>query len=583
MKNRIVWILFALPLISFAQQQREADWPAAAAEWFYNQRTYPSGQIPLGARVQAMAEIDRIDRAARGKQPLAITANPASWTFIGPRPTADLEPKQVFSGRVAAITIDPRDNNTIYLGSASGGVWKSTDGGANWKPLGDDQPSLSIGAIALDPKNPDIVYVGTGEQNFSGNNYYGAGILKSTNGGSSWTNIQGPFLHAYIGGMSVSPANSQVLLCSVGNVFSLSTTGIWRSADAGANWTRVLNGVATAVAFDPTNGNIAYAALGDDRGSSSNGMYRSTDGGQTWTAIRGSGANVLPGSSAGRIAFSISPTTPTTLYAALADLHTVHLLDIYKSTDSGGTWNALKAPDICVEGQCDYDIAISIHPKNPNVVYAAGDHAMARTLDGGATWSQLLDPGSFAGPNGVGIHVDEHVLTFTPDGTKLFLGNDGGVFSTTDVLVSQITQINWTELNDTLAITQFYPGLAIHPTNVNRALGGTQDNRTQLYTGGVGWQSVTCGDGGSAAFDPSLPSIAFAICTHSDTVTLFRSTDSGTSWLRSEVRNQPGRSGYLHPAVRSGHSQPSKWLLRHIPALPSRAIRAGNLPLFRRI
>ena len=167
-----------------------------------------------------------------------------SWTSIGPQPTS-AGTIFVTSGSVNSIAIDPRNSKTIYVGSAEGGVWKTTNGGTTWKSLTDSQPSLANGAIALDPSNSEIVYVGTGEENFAIDSYYGAGILKSTNAGATWKNIVGPFLHAYIGGIAVSPSNNQVLLCA-------SNIGIFRSTDGAETWTRVLDGIGTAVLFDPT-------------------------------------------------------------------------------------------------------------------------------------------------------------------------------------------------------------------------------------------------------------------------------------------------------------------------------------------
>src|SRR5258708_17770304 len=185
---------FCIPC--FAQERERDDHQRERDEWFYSQRSYPRTQIPTGARLSAIAEIKRIDRAVRAshQQPLAAAAidgslaatlDASTWTSIGPRPT-DLASAYVTAGRVNAIAIDPRDNNVVYMGAAEGGVWKTTDGGINWRPLTDDQNSLASGAIAIDPTNPDTVYAGTGAENFAIDIYHGAEIFKSPNRSRTW-------------------------------------------------------------------------------------------------------------------------------------------------------------------------------------------------------------------------------------------------------------------------------------------------------------------------------------------------------------------------------------------------------------
>ena len=517
------------------------DHQADREEWFYNQRAFPTGRIPTGARINAIAAMQQIDRAARLRRRAATVApkpatalDAANWTSIGPLPT-DLGTTNVTSGRVNAVAIDPRDGNTVYIGAAEGGVWKTTDGGQHWTPLTDDQASLANGAIALDPSNPDTVYVETGEENFAQDSYYGAGILKSTDGGATWVNLVGPFLRDKIGAIAVHPGNGQVLLCA-------SSFGIWRSSDGAASWVRVLVGTGTSVLFDPTNGDIAYAALGSPGGGPLNGVYRSTDAGQTWQPIAGSGANALPSSRVGRVEIAIAPSTPTTLYAALHNSSSNSLLGIFKTTDAGNTWNNANAPDICPAPvqQCWYDMTLLVHPANPDVVFAGGSLVMLRTVDGGASWSPL----SFVGPNRIRLHSDEHNLAFTPDGAKLYVTNDGGVYSTTDVTNAPV---NWTELNDTLALTQFYPGLSIHPSDPAAGLGGSQDNGTQQYAGSPSWSNVTCGDGGFTAIDAALPSIAYAACQN---IQILRTSDGGSTWLRSQYGIDPtDRVTFIAPLV----------------------------------
>src|SRR5260370_10023639 len=342
----IAIFLSLLCMASFAQQREKDDHARARDEWFYSQRAYPLGRIPPLARVNAIAEIRRIDAAARQRRQQLRTASltdtvrgtldAAPWTSIGPKPT-DGGSTYVTAGRVNAIAIDPRDNNPVYIGAAEGGVWKTTDGGANWTALTDDQPSIANGAIALHPNNPDIVYVGTGEENFAQDSYYGAGILKSPDGGKAWTNIVGPFLRAVIGSMAIHPANGQVILLTT-------SSGIWRSEDGAANWTRVLSGVGTFVLFDPTNGDIAYAALGNTGGSTLNGVYKSTDGGKTWSPSNGSGANAIPSQNTGRISITIANSNTNTLFASIentAMCSSGRLLGIWKTTDGEQTWNQL--------------------------------------------------------------------------------------------------------------------------------------------------------------------------------------------------------------------------------------------------
>ncbi len=536
---------FCIP--SFAQEREKDDHQKERDEWFYSQRSYPGTQIPTGARLNAIAEIKRIDRAVRAshRQPLATAAidgglsgtlDAATWTSIGPKPT-DFGSTYVTAGRVNAIAIDPRDNNIVYIGAAEGGVWKTTDGGANWKPLTDNEASLASGAIAIDPTNPDTVYVGTGEENFAIDSYYGAGILKSTDGGASWTNIVGPWVRTTIGALAISPADSQILLAS-------SRIGIYRSTDGAATWTQVMPGIGTSVLFDPTNGNIAYAAIGNVNGSALNGVFRSTDGGQTWQPIAGSGTGALPTSNVGRIEIAIAPSTPTTLYVGISNSSQSSfgsLLGIYKTTDSGNTWNNLNAPNICANvGQCWYDMTIRVNPKNPDIVFAFGSLTLARSLNGGGTWTSLNQ----TGPNGVVIHVDEHYLAFTNDGTKLYVANDGGVYSTTNITDARP---NWTELNDTLSITQFYPGLSIHPSNSNISYGGAQDNGTQQFGGTASWNNVTCGDGGFTAIDTAIPTIAYAACQD---IAIRRTTSTGANWVGSVYGiDQKDSTQFISPLV----------------------------------
>jgi photosystem II stability/assembly factor-like uncharacterized protein len=464
-----------------------------------------------------------------------LSASNPAWKLIGPKPIDTPYTDPVVSGRASALAVDPGNPSVVYAGAAQGGIWKTTTGGSSWSPLTDTQASLAIGSIALDPNNSSTIYVGTGEENFSGDSYYGAGILKSTNGGTSWSHLCGSFCGpvgqdgfygggARVGGLAVSPSSSQVVLAAVA---LLSKDGIYRSADGGKTWKQVLSGnPGTAVLFDPTNGNTAYAALGSSFSGGTKGVYKSADGGQTWVADNGSGANVLTLANAGRIVLAMDPSHSGTLYASISNVNDGSLLGMFKTTDGGMNWTQLTStPDYCTP-QCWYDNTVAVDPANSNVVYAGGAYTetLVRSLDGGSSWTVLQAAGNFGF-----LHADMHALAFAHDGSTLYLANDGGIYSTT-----QITAANpvFTALNSTLATAQFYHGLSIDPTNAANAIGGTQDNGTEIYSGALPWKDVVCGDGAATAIDGAAPKTMYAACENIDIEK--SSTGGGAgSWTQS--------------------------------------------------
>jgi len=361
------------------QEREDPEIMRERSEWFYSQRAYPHKYVPARARLNALRELDLMT-ASKLPLGLATTSNP-SWTLIGPKPINTPYTDPVVAGRVSALAVNPGDPSVVYAGAAQGGIWKTTTAGSTWSPLTDRQASLAIGSVALDPTNSNTIYVGTGEENFAGDSYYGAGILKSTNGGTTWTHLCGPFCGpvgqdgfygggARIGALAVSPANNQVILAAVALLFK---DGIYRSADGGKTWTQVLSGnPGTAVLFDSVNGNTAYAALGNSFPGGTESVFKSTDGGQTWSAANGSGANVLPIANAGRIVLAMDPSHTATLYAGIANVSTGSLLGLFKSTDGAGNWTQLTStPDYCTP-QCWYDHTIAVDPANSSVIYAGG-------------------------------------------------------------------------------------------------------------------------------------------------------------------------------------------------------------------
>ncbi|MBI1791921.1 MAG: hypothetical protein HYR60_30715, partial [Acidobacteria bacterium] len=502
-------------LLGLAQDDR-TERMRRRLEDFYQRRAFPRESIPAGARARAIQEMNRmVERERALARQKGVAASPERWTPIGPQPTNVGPTAGTFpysSGRVSALAVDPRNPDVAYLGGAHGGVWKTTDGGRNWTSLTDSQISLATGSIALDPRNPDIVYAGTGEQNFSGDSYYGAGILKSADRGLSWTHLPGPFVGPFtagtgaggarIGAISIHPVRSEVLLAGVQRTPTASA-GIFRSTDGGVTWTNVLAGASgTAVFFDPKNGDVAYAALGDPNTNPRNGAYKSTDGGLTWNTASGTGALSLPATFVGRIAMAGSASNPSVIYAGI---HSVQpgandgLRGLFKSDDGAQTWRQLAAPDYC-QPQCWYNNVLAVSPVDPNLVVAAG-FTIYRSVNGGQSWAVTS-----VGPSGAATHVDHHALAFSADGTRVYNGNDGGVWSSPNLASAAI---NWTNLNATLSLTQFNWGISIHPRDVNIGYGGTQDNGTQRYSGKPAWDAFVGGDGGATAIDPLDPSTVY--------------------------------------------------------------------------
>jgi hypothetical protein len=493
------------------------DNPRLRWEHFYQQRAYPFTVVPPLALDRA-----RFDLLARWPNPFAAAPAPSAtpWQQIGPE---RIPSNITSSGRLTAIAIHPTVPTTLYVGGAQGGVWKSVDDGATWVPKTDNECSLAMGSIAIDPVDPEIVYAGTGEQHFSGDSYYGCGVLRSDDGGTSWVHLGASvFANPDIGRAKISR-----LLIDPNTAGSPSTTtvlvasdfGVYRSTNSGTTWTLVLDGTATDLVMDASNPLVWYAARWSD------GISKSIDGGVTWTP-----ANTgFPMVNVARVNLAGSPSDPQTLYASVQNSTSSQLLGIYRSANGAVSWTAANDNGGASCGsQCWYDMTLAVHPTDPNTVFFGGI-SLFRSVNGGTTFEDVRGP----------IHVDQHTLVFdTANPNVLYVGNDGGVYRTLNATLQQLPV--WETLNTTLSITQFYPGISLHPTDPNAAMGGTQDNGTLGYSGSADWLKLFGADGGYTAIDFDSPDTVYMETQWSISSTLGyttfggprRSDNGGVTWVR---------------------------------------------------
>lgn len=487
-----------------------AGYPDEAARWQFEQRAIPAGRIPEDWRERALAHI-----AARNRAAGAVTT--LSWLPVGPNN---------IGGRVRSIAVDPVTPSVLYAASVSGGVFKSTTAGASWFPTDDFAANLAISAVVIDPSNSTVLYAGTGEGFFNIDAVRGAGVLKSTDGGASWT-LQTNFTGGsafpyYINDLMIRPDSTSRLYAATNN-------GLYRTTNGGASWIFLHQGSsarATQIVRHPSSPGTFYVCYGN---FSTDGIYRTTNGGTTFTKLTAG----LPTTAYTRIALAIAPSNPQTLYAVFnASSNTTR--GIFRSTNGGVSWDSVATPRdpltnaTHLAGQGWYNNVIAVDPANANTVYAGGVN-LFRSTNGGASWTMISN--WYAGAGYPYVHADHHALVFS--GTTLYNGNDGGVFRTTN------GGANWTELNTDFATAQFYSG-AVHPTS-DQFLGGTQDNGT-LRSGTLpSWTMVFGGDGGAAWIDPVTPSVMW---TEYVRLNIQKSTNGGTSWSKTMngIPSGPGQS-----------------------------------------
>jgi len=472
--------------------------------WFFEQRMYPDNFIPEGAYKKAGDEKEKLRREKGVFYPAV------NWVNLGPTPGYYFSYGNI-SSRIVTVKFDPVNPNTIYIGAAYGGIWKSTNSGLNWVAKTDFEVSLSSGAIAIDPANTNNLYYGTGEATYSGASYYGRGLLKSTNGGDNWISITtGLPSSSYFSRIVIKPGASNILFAALG------VNGLYKSTDAGYNWSQIISGRCDDVVFSP-DGNNAYIV-----GSGTN--YRmSTDGGNTF---------IIGSFTAGmgtRNHIAVCRNVPSVLYISK---YTGTTITVYKSTDSGVNFSQVSVGTDFNGGQAWYDFYMQVNPFNPDVAFV-GSVDIWRTTDGNTF---VNNTNGYGGGN---VHVDNHNMDFHPTDSNVCVAvSDGGVW------YSSNKGDTWINRNAGLTLTQFYR-MTSDPNNANHLAGGTQDNGTQRTLGTMNWTAAFGGDGGEVCFSPANTNYILGETQNNG---ILRSVNNGAGWTNA-TNGLTGSGAWVAPIV----------------------------------
>jgi hypothetical protein len=533
------------------EEQIEFESSQKVAEVFGLQRAYGNEGINIDAKLwEAFEKV----QAARCDPLSKSAASAGIWKEEGPWNVA---------GRIRSLAVHPTDNNILYAGAASGGVWKTTNQGLSWFPLNDTLPALPVGAVAIDRSNPNKIVAGLGEPEpnsmqprINATPIYSRslGIMRSDDAGATWrlhrwTTTESRAVHR----IALHPVSSDTLLVAT-------LKDLWKSTNGGRNWTKVYSGISTDVVYAPGRPSRVYAAIGDDYGDVNSGVYVSDAGGNVFS-WRKLSVNFPAGDSCGRIILGIAETNPNHMYAAVAlnrDLASPITSDFFAfmiSTNGGESWERKRNPisaSFC-NGQASFDLCLAVSPTDENMVFLGGIN-LYRSSNGGYSFTKITESNA-AHDNPGYAHADHHSLVFKPgDGNTLFDGGDGGMHMTTDQGGTWKTRIA------NLGTIQFY-SCSFDPSNPTYYYGGTQDNGSlgKVSADNAGWSEIWGGDGANVVVDPQKSNTRYVCSTPSTSVrTILRIVGGTGTLLNLGLNAGPAADHYnwlppllLHPADRT--------------------------------
>ncbi|MBU3741048.1 MAG: T9SS type A sorting domain-containing protein [Candidatus Kapabacteria bacterium] len=499
-------------------------------EWYWESRLKQDGTLPTPA--DYVKAIDQV--RTKGVIDQAQSVN--EWKELGPVGPTNLSVASSFYGigRVNCVAFSQNDANLLYLGSAQGGLWRSTNGGSSWQWVQiAGMPIFGVSDIAIAPNNDKVIYVATGDAataiagDINGYPGFSYGVIKSTDGGATWATTglsYQPEQNYGVGRLWIDPTNSNTLLAAT-------TLGIRRTTDGGATWRLVSsNANVRDLVQHPTIATILYAGTFNQGGNAA--LWRSTDAGQTWSV-----QHTEPAACRWRIA--VTKASPSTVWAVASATYPYALNGVFKSTNVGEDYEKVYSAknllgwsrsgnDFNRGGQGWYDLAMAASPTDPTRVFVGGVNNW-RTTNGGATFELATEQNGDGAP---WVHADQHFLAFHPINGRLFACHDGGIARSTD------GGQTWSDCSVGLSIQQYY-AFATTDRDPNLMIAGAQDNSTTIFEG-TRFAHHIGGDGMECAIDPNNSSILYGSVYYG---TFYRTTNRGNSWTvisTQDVRNEPG-------------------------------------------
>ncbi len=510
-------------------ESRQANWVERHRAWF-TARQSSDGSGPSSAGY--MRGLRQVEKMRRGADQLSMSGE--AWSPFGPFGPVESPNWWHISGagRVNCVTFHPTDPDILWVGVGMGGVWRSSNGGKNWTPLGDALPIQRISDIAVDPRNTDILYVSLGDYAYLGadlehenrkrHTHYGLGIYKTTDGGLTWRPTGMTF--DFDGGDGTLVRRVVIHPDDSNKLTALGASGVFHSDDGGDSWRRgQLQEIIWDVEIVPVDSSAIYASTGylapQDVGNAA--IYKSLDYGVTWEKLE---TPWTDGKQMQRIEIAVARSDYSRVYALACDTQDTYF-GLLRSDDEGKTW---KAVDVTpgnifgggtgdqndIRGQGTYCMAFMVDPLDPDCVYAGGIN-MWKSSNGGA----LFEPVSYwLGYYGPSIHADHHFMSYNPLDQKIYVCNDGGLDRTSTMVTGSWADAfgdpeytwptQWENLSQTLAITSYYR-VAVHPSNADFVVAGAQDNSTYVHRSDGSWINVFGGDGMACQFSNAATNIIY--------------------------------------------------------------------------